>query len=850
MNYVQVIVNDSSTRLANSFKIVAEKDAYVHYANMSDEELIQAASTGQNGEGALLNDKYDWYREIQEGKIANTYRSEDAGKRIKTPCFGLNDNLVPITSMMHFRFLDDIDYLNWQTARGYIYYLFVQSHDTGDYSIKQEDDCASIYGTPFVASDYVTENNGSFHIDRPIATCSNVYIHGRDKTEYSKNRRKALAAEDDLSAAFFNHLTSVFSDAWGSLFSDGVEDGVWVDDWDGTSAFQKPKDALGVCDTAQAIGSEQLTTARKNEEDYSEDAWRAAVNAGTSSYLICPGYEHTHSPADCMDSDCWKYVETKDAAGNVTGGAYQTTKTEHTHDDGTCVYGCGLEEHTHGTGCNYTCGKEEHQHDWQCYTKNVCGACYEIYDKSSVHHCPKGGSGWVAYETTSCGKEPHTHSDDCCSITAHTHDGSCCTKEEHTHTPTVCFECSTDGTTYTKKEHSHLAWSSANQPGCYVTVWICPGHCGGHITPQVDVIQDMTYESLVHLDSYKVTKQLQEADFETGGVKLFNISVGAGTEPGMSDNFRTVEAWKGFWNAKALSWFSIFPSSPDAFKQSVVKSITYYGASVIDKVTGLISKGIHWLLGTDEATDESAQAAISNAESEEDDLYDFTGWFETDEEGNILQVNGQPVLNQEQLEDVRSMYSDEDNYKEAVENWRDVGDVRFPTGNTVGLTNDKIEEIMDSLPDGLSAYRRDVIREALESVGRYAFSTENSLTSAGRGKVDNPTFVKRVLCEAMNREISCPSTVSGWAAVASRGGFPQPGDILVNTSVSIGSTTGDEVGNVSGDICIFIGKQGDKYMIIRCSPDKNGGGSQQGIIEASRIRSYSVVNVERYNTGE
>ena len=40
------------------------------------------------------------------------------------------------------------------------------------------------------------------------------------------------------------------------------------------------------------------------------------------------------------------------------------------------------------------------------------------------------------------------------------------------------------------------------------------------MTPQVDVVQDMEYESLVQLDNFKVHRNLQDADFDTNS--LFN----------------------------------------------------------------------------------------------------------------------------------------------------------------------------------------------------------------------------------------------------------------------------------------------------------------------------------------
>lgn len=79
---------------------------------------------------------------------------------------------------------------------------------------------------------------------------------------------------------------------------------------------------------------------------------------------------------------------------------------------------CGLEEHTHGTGCKYNCGLTEHKHSADCCT------------------IPPHTHG-----ATCCSIFEHTHNhNECCTKTLHTHDGSCCTIVNHTtHTAITCF---------------------------------------------------------------------------------------------------------------------------------------------------------------------------------------------------------------------------------------------------------------------------------------------------------------------------------------------------------------------------------------------------------------------------
>lgn len=139
----------------------------------------------------------------------------------------------------------------------------------------------------------------------------------------------------------------------------------------------------------------------------------------------------------------------------------------HTH--GTACYAnvCGKAEHTHTQGECYTitCGRAEHTHDYTCYP----GAT-NTEDEPIVHPSnPSNGqvySGslpfvgswsriyingkWYSYTGSAnngtivaptCGRDAHTHNDDCRNITCtkeeHKHNDSCkgliCTKAEHTH---------------------------------------------------------------------------------------------------------------------------------------------------------------------------------------------------------------------------------------------------------------------------------------------------------------------------------------------------------------------------------------------------------------------------------
>lgn len=61
--------------------------------------------------------------------------------------------------------------------------------------------------------------------------------------------------------------------------------------------------------------------------------------------------------------------------------------------------------------------------------------------------------------------------------------------------------------------HIHNAWHSENDPGCYKTAYICMGHCGGHISPTINIAQDMSYTTLSKLDNFKTPRLITQSDF-------------------------------------------------------------------------------------------------------------------------------------------------------------------------------------------------------------------------------------------------------------------------------------------------------------------------------------------------
>lgn len=784
-NYIQYIVDDTAKTLSKEFVETAKRDAQIHYKIDED--------------GKVDSEKYDWYMGVNESELGEIYASEDKKLLLNS----VNENLVPVVSMMHYRYLDEINFLNWQTAKGYVYFMYIQSHNRGDYQYKESDSHTTLYeNTPvFVASDYVTYTDAGPVITRPAESCGNVYIHGYDKVAFANETyNKIRAAKDSL-------LTETVSFLFGDMiYVSGKSNGLWNEDIDG-----KPFDAKGECVTAQGMNSGVLTTARRSEEDYIENfcpgyehihnmnipacakgTCGLVAHTHTDQCWICPGYEHTHRPNPCIY--CAEY--------SAETGIYTTTLKEHEHLDGNCNFagnGCPGYEHTHGTDCNTEACT--HTHDWTEYEYFFnCGQ-----PASNNSTCIHNNSSHLMYDgnavLTGC---DHVCDEHCCSLEEHTHDFTgnhpCCTKTEHTHTSTDCVDCGDGNGEVTMKQHSHQAFHNLKEPGCYAILWVCPGHCGGHITPIVDTVQDMHFETLCAKDVYKTTKYLQSADFNENF-----LTERAG--------FLTLKSWKIYWQIKALEWFVPFHTSPVAELQAIGNRLTMAGAELIDWTTN----GLNWVIhlgnvetdGKDKLNQEIAE------EADTEDVFDFDGWYKDG------------VLDTSIIDELTDFYgSYVDLYKEGKEAWADF-DVYFPVSQNPVLSPETIKEYMGILNENypnLSEDRKKVVEEALKGVGNYAYKKDDFNGGLEKtGKTDDAGFV----CGVLDRTgIGNPKLSSeGFLGNSGSAGIIyNPGDILVSSTV----TKYKDGSEKKGRVAIYIGNlklPGDiikhEYYVI-CSESGEG----------------------------
>lgn len=135
MNYVQYIVDCTAEDLGDEFITVAKSDAEIFWKAQADEwaeEYQESYKASHNGE----SDSNFVEVEVLDPEIKSFVATEDESVVVAS----VNANLCPITSMMHYRYYDDLDYESYTTAMAYEYFMYVFSHHVGSYSYEDNGD--------------------------------------------------------------------------------------------------------------------------------------------------------------------------------------------------------------------------------------------------------------------------------------------------------------------------------------------------------------------------------------------------------------------------------------------------------------------------------------------------------------------------------------------------------------------------------------------------------------------------------------------------------------------------------------------------------------------------------------
>lgn len=178
------------------------------------------------------------------------------------------------------------------------------------------------------------------------------------------------------------------------------------------------------------------------------------------------------------------------------------------------------------------------------------------------------------YSELICKQRPHIHDASCYSRTCEEEDEPCtlpgdhsthhpCNGSTHEHLPGPPgnYESLSDADynecwtlTCDKHAHIHTAWfepyddEEGHHESCYKTVYICKGHCGGHILPVVNIKVADDWENLMKKDNGRIAMLVTDSTFNNNflGRAFANTSLSA---------FQT------FWDTETTSWFIISRSA-------------------------------------------------------------------------------------------------------------------------------------------------------------------------------------------------------------------------------------------------------------------------------------------------
>ena len=245
-----------------------------------------------------------------------------------------------------------------------------------------------------------------------------------------------------------------------------------------------------------------------------------------------------------------------------------------------------------------------------------------------------------------------------------------------------------------QEEQSHNPWISKENPGCYKTVAICAGHCGGHVEPQVNLAIASTYETLMANDCYAMKKGVDESEWLSE--ESFDLS-----KDEKHDSKKSIDDWKKTWTMHIGDWTDPLPNSFKNTLQTVGENFLSFGADTIDGFTGWCSDGIAKIMGTYEEESE-----------ETEDKYEFEGWYEDDK----------VTLKRHYIKDMEAFYGTfECSYAEGYKNFADM-DTAIPMGITKSFTQDEIKKEIDSIKKAnynIGKEQEDIIKEALTMAGNY-----------------------------------------------------------------------------------------------------------------------------------
>lgn len=545
----------------------------------------------------------------------------------------INVNIVPILSMAHYRFSGEINYNNYLTVLGYSYTMWVRSHDISKYDsyanencygkkhkgyrLEIIDPCKKIFADE---TKTIAWNKSKTYdqITRYKTQCSNVYIHGYNAA-LGTTMGVVKAAVDD----FCEDVAGVCRDFYGWLTKKTPSSTLPV----GCELYYKGQFS-GVTDGYADNGKvdiDSLGDDKMDDSDYEDrnpdeldENMKETLYSGDGQDVSKVDRFKQYFKLKTSPLHVYGDIDKKGATVYETGSAFLVYDTDEfnnirANSDGSpkLVNGCDQITYMQFSSKEDTVVKNQH-FPWP------------LSDDNKLEGKGKAGT-WCA---TTCGKHQHKHGPNCCSkdtMQAVFSDG-----DPHPHiVPTGHTHgdgtCNTDACPYGGEEHEHSPWVDENNPGCWMTVAICKGHCGGHAIGKMDIVVTNSWEGLMMLDDLKVPQMMISADFN-GWIDCSQMTW-------------TLNSWRTYWINKTDSWYSksrnFSPGRIIAWGFEKAPAIIDKAVEGLKKTVISIVNGDFWKQVKDFFEGGAAKKmadAISRQKSADmedgDDLWEFTSWYD------------------------------------------------------------------------------------------------------------------------------------------------------------------------------------------------------------------------------
>lgn len=787
----------------------------------------------------------------------------------------LTFNLYPIVAMSHYRYYDEFSFEQWETILGYTYYMYAVSHDIAkydadstQYSIRfqeYEDDtwdpgydyyiethAEDIVGNPaaeidILYADGIEWDPMSHTLARSDEVCSNIYIHDFSPRDF-ENQIKSSIGFAPSSYKGHNEIASSKS-AMPSYSLENASNGNIFSDFFSGVTFRSIRARISQVASKVLKGEDPGTT--------SGDTWDKGytdVNSALSLALRKKALKGITIENGVAQYDRTRFEATIQTLANTTSVLdINNNKSGIFLYDGTEASLPHSQEIPSALNKNVvTQGDTQGQGDLfnseslgavcDNYLELAYGNVVDSYENRAEDLLMDGDPGYIAgchvHELTChpliCDTSEHTHTQECndgdCGIEAHTHGVSCYDTSEGN---VICG-------------HNHSEWVSKDSPGCWKTITICPGHCGSHLDPLINIVEKVTYQGLADEDNFRTPKWLtveeitNASTYSRGGLYGYIDSL-------LEDDIVTVAQFRSYWYAKINRWFSPIPRSPWSF----FKKTGEYNLSIlvkrVDATAAVVSGFFNWVRGESnsfiEAVTEAWDSSHNNDGLTADDSIEtndrmWEGWWD---EPN--------VFDQSLYEEVSAIYGnwEEDRYEISKDFWSETTTaemhVDFPQHgiHNVIYSQAEIEELIKKIEEslgmdlsGLNDTQRAILIEALRRCGMFSYSLSGTAHKNGAygdgGSADCSGWVTGVLMRALG--LSYDEINTNAAGFASRGNPPAervPGSIIAK--VVNGKS-------YSGHVMIYVGYiDGDGPYVMDCS--SSAGGSSLRKVSESYLNSYN-----------